>query len=266
MEFPGAAVFAHPSPVAQTERGVAVLLDLQQQIAAADGVKDPGGDVIGVARNRAVALEQLFDLDRVDHLLKLEPGGLRAQPGHDPGAPAGGDHVPHFGFGFGAVGELPAGLLVRVDLKTQPVAGINELDQQGETAGAGRLDPQQRAPVMADKLGKMNSGQGALFDFAVGAFTVGNFPRFAGLHALRRFPFEQFGEQRTAPRAFHVDGAEFQRRKSADFRKGGHSFSSRVKRRQISTNSGSSRAIRRSRSTEPRITYPSARRTPSRST
>ena len=136
------------APVAQPVGGVAVLLDLEDQVARADRVGSAGGDEIGVARIGFVALEQRFDLRRGDLLAHQLLGGPETQAGEDLRAAPGRDHVPHLGFGFGAAAEGRARGGVGMHLQTQPFPGVDQLHQKRETLAAAPHPPEERLTVV----------------------------------------------------------------------------------------------------------------------
>ena len=130
MELAGFPVQADSVPVEHSVGGVAVLLDLEDDEAFADGVESAAGDEEAVA---GLGFDDVDDVgDGSVSQCLFERWTIRAFPESDvelgPGIGVGDE--PHFGFGFAP--ELGRDGLGWVDLDGQVLAGVEDLHQQGE--------------------------------------------------------------------------------------------------------------------------------------
>ncbi|MPN49436.1 hypothetical protein SDC9_197057 [bioreactor metagenome] len=151
MKLARHAVGVDPPPVADPVSGVAVLLDFEDQVAAADRVQRAGGDEIGVSRQRRIDLKQVLDIRRIQHAHQLLAGCPALEPGENLRAFAGGDDVPHFGFRLRTAADFGAGGFVGMDLETQAVTRVDQLHQKRKTVDRFRLPPDQLASVMLEQ-------------------------------------------------------------------------------------------------------------------
>ena len=185
-------------------------------------MKKTCGDIVGIPRNRGKTLKQLFDFSRVEKLHELKFCSFGAQARHDPGPLAGGDHIPHFSFGFGTVSQTFAALFIGVDLQTQPFPCIDQFHKQREPFCIGGFVPHKGPSVMFEKNRQRHPGKRPFGNNSFASFTVRNFPRFADPDIRRDLTVEQFAHQSSAPDAFLISGNEFQRGESTCFRELAH--------------------------------------------
>ena len=127
------AIEAESVPVEDAIGGVAVLLDLVDEEASADGVEATGGD------KEAIAGARIEDVDEVGGGAIGEgceeglAGDTGVEASVDFGSGFGMGDEPHFGFGFAV--ELGSEVLWGVDLKAEVLAGVEDLHEKGETRG-----------------------------------------------------------------------------------------------------------------------------------
>ena len=115
------------------------------------------------------------------------------------------EDVPHFGFGFAA--ELCGNGGRRMDLKREPLASVEQFDEEWK-AVAPAIGAEQLRAVLLDELVECLAGRGAVGDDGLGVGAVADFPSFADAFAGGD-GFSVPGEGVTAPDAFDEDGFEF---------------------------------------------------------
>ena len=138
MQFAWFTVGSDPSPVADAVGGVAVLLDLQQKIAGADGMDAAGGDEIGIAGEGIEHLKLCFDIGRVQVFQKTHFGRFGIDPGEDRGSGGCVEDIPHFGFRFGGTADHGTGGGIGMDLKRHSFFRVEQFDQNRKTSAAKR--------------------------------------------------------------------------------------------------------------------------------
>jgi hypothetical protein len=133
MEVARFAIEAESIPVEDAIGGVAVLLDLVNEEAGADGVEAAGGD------EKAIAGARMEDVDEVGGGAIGEgceeglAGDTGVEASVDFGSGFGMGDEPHFGFGFAV--ELGSEVLWGMDLKAEILAGVQDLHEQREPGG-----------------------------------------------------------------------------------------------------------------------------------
>lgn len=187
--------------------GVRGLLDFGDEQAGTDGVGCAGGEKVTFAWLDRDLVEILFHSTVIDGGGELVPGGARFDALVDKGSGFGGDDDPTFGFGI-ALAHAVAGGLVRVDLDTEEVLGVQEFDQQGEGAFKVGVAGDGLGGCGND-LGQGSSGPGAVGDDGFVVRQVRQFPALAD-GAWGEVLAKVYLEVLTAPDAFPKDGSELE--------------------------------------------------------
>src|SRR5205823_4251438 len=110
--------------------GVAVLLNFDQHVAGADGVKPSGRQKHGIALLHANRVNMIGRGTRLNGFLKLFASDLLAESDEKFGASFSSGDVPTFRFRFPT--EFRGDFLGRMDLERKFLLGVEQFDQKRE--------------------------------------------------------------------------------------------------------------------------------------
>ena len=133
MEVARFAIEAESIPVEDAIGGVAVLLDLVNEEACADGVEAAGGDEEAIAGARMEGVDEVGGGAVGEGCEEGLAGDTGVEASVDFGSGFGMGDEPHFGFGFAV--EFGGEVLWGMDLKAEILAGVQDLHEQRETGG-----------------------------------------------------------------------------------------------------------------------------------
>jgi len=217
VEFTRFAIQADAIPIEYAIGGVRVLLDFENDEAAAKGVNAAAGEEHGVAGFDFDAVEAFSDGATGDFFFELLAGDATFEADEEFSAGLGVRDVPEFGFGF--TFELDGTIWGWMDLQGKRVAGIEDFDQQRKAVGSGSGGlgwrccsgsvAEQVGAVLLHQPMKIFSCQGAIRDDTnVAAWSIADFPRFTnGFLGRERLIVKAF-EVAPAPDALFEEGAE----------------------------------------------------------
>ena len=201
------AVEAGAVPVEDAVGGVAVLLDFDDEVAFADGVKASAGDEDAVAIVRGEDVKTFFNRAAGEIFRERFAVCARGESGVDAAPWVAGEEIPDFGFGFAA--ELRGDGGGRMDLDGEAVAGVEEFAEQGKTrAGVGVTRAEDFEAVIGPEIVQGASAVGAIGDEALGFGAVDDLPSLADRLVAGESASEACREFVAAPDAFLVEGSE----------------------------------------------------------
>jgi hypothetical protein len=206
VQFARLAVKADAVPVVNAIRGVGILLDLEDHIAAADGMDASAGQ-----EQRGV----LFGFDAMkafrhgavrDAALEFRAGDAALEAHENFRAGRGLGHIPHLRLGLAA--EFRRDVRRRMDLKGKLVLRIDDLHEQRKLFSVRFLRAEQFRRVMFHQPLQVLARERAVGDDADIAGAIGNFPGLADGRVGRQFFLVKAFQIAPAPDALFEDGVK----------------------------------------------------------
>jgi hypothetical protein len=142
--------------------------------------------------------------------LKERTGDTAAEADEELGAWSGVRDVPHLGLRFAV--ELDCQMVRGVDLKGQPVSGVEDLAQEREPPiQCGSCPAKQLRPMMLHEPAKALPGEASIDDDALVAGPIAHLPRLADLSERRESLAIERLEHAATPGPFLEEGFEDER-------------------------------------------------------
>jgi len=149
LKFARFPVEADAAPIIDAVGRVGTLLNFDQHDTRVDGMQAARGNKEGVARQNGEAVDAIFKCLRLVFMLRgsfqdaheISPRNTAPQPGNEVRILLGFEQAPHLGFGFAL--QLRGDRRGRMHLQREPLAGIEQLDQQGKPGGLAAIGSQK---------------------------------------------------------------------------------------------------------------------------
>lgn len=199
------AIQACAVPVEDTVSRIAILLDLDDDVSASDGVDSAAWNENAIPGASGQAVEQVGHRAVGQGALKIRATGPGSKPGKDVGVRGGRGDKPHFGFGFAA--KLWCDLCRRVHLHGKPLLCIEQFDQQRKARAAPVITrTKDRLTVLCPEFIEGFSSENACVNHALRFLAVNQFPGLSHAHVRGKFLGENGFEFAAAPDSFHEQG------------------------------------------------------------
>src|ERR1700730_13255805 len=127
MQLPGFAIVIHAIPIVNAIRGVAVLLDLDQHVAAADRVKSAGWQKNGVTGLDCNRVHKVCRRPSAHGFLELSPGDRTAKCDMKSGARNRRNDIPKLRFWFAT--ELGRDFFRGMNLQRKLLVSVKQFDK-----------------------------------------------------------------------------------------------------------------------------------------
>ena len=189
------ALSVSPFPVEKAKRRVAVLLDLDEKVAAADAMQPPAWSKKGIAffhrdfmhqADRLACAHRRFELSAIDATFETEINFCVVSRG---------EHVPHLG--------LTSGASTGMDLERERLPGIEQLGQDRKTRPIASIIAKDVRAMLSPELMQGLAFPGTLPNDTLRFLAVNNLPRFANQFSRRKLFPKLPGELVSAPDSLH---------------------------------------------------------------
>jgi hypothetical protein len=201
VELSRLAVQTEPVPIEDAVSGIAVLLDLKEDVAGANCVKAPARNKNISVRSSRNPMQKLQNLTAREGRFEIDFAHPILETDVDPSAFIRGDKIPELGLRLGKNIDCscPAGM----NLEREGLGRVQDLYKNRKTLGIVPF-AKNFLPVVSPDFVQGSSSKFRLTNDALCIFAIDQFPRFPNRIPAREDPVKTGLQFAAAPNSFHV--------------------------------------------------------------